>query len=96
MSQQQGLSEQERRAFMDRLGQFRQTLPEREQQMLDGMVLAAFTPQNQGEVQGYDWIWTGTNYVWRQPVPAWYTTVPVYAPVQVLPVAPYWTTIFYP
>ncbi|HWP28176.1 MAG TPA: hypothetical protein VFB73_06500 [Chloroflexota bacterium] len=86
MSQPQVPTESERKAFMEKLGQFRSTLTPNEQRLLDGMVLAAFTPQDQGDVKGYAWIWTGAGYVWQPDPPPWYFTVPVYAPMPVVPV----------
>jgi hypothetical protein len=53
----------ERQAFAQRLGQFRAGLPANEQRMLDAAVMAAFTPQDQGDVQGYEWFYTGPQYV---------------------------------
>ena len=50
-------SDNERKAFLEKLGQFRNTLPASEQRMLDAMATAAFQPQNpQGDVQGYGWV----------------------------------------
>ena len=46
-------SDGERQAFVEKLGQFRDTLPPREQRMLDAMTAAAFSPREQGDVQGY-------------------------------------------
>ena len=45
-------SEGERKAFVEKLAQFRSTLQPSEQRMLDAMAAAAFTPQGQ-DVQGY-------------------------------------------
>jgi hypothetical protein len=50
-------NESERKAFLEKLGQFRNTLPQSEQRMLDAMATAAFQPQNpEGDVQGYGWV----------------------------------------
>jgi hypothetical protein len=57
-------SENERKAFVEKLAQFRNTLPAGEQRMLDAMAAAAFTPREQGDVQGY-----GAFYVAPPPVP---------------------------
>ena len=62
-------SENERKAFLEKLGQFRSTLPQSEQRMLDAMATAAFQPQQgEGDVQGYGWV----------PAPGPYGPVPVY------------------
>ena len=50
-------------AFAQKLGQFRTHLPPHEQRMLDTMVIAAFTPSDQADVQGYGWFYTGAQYV---------------------------------
>ena len=42
MSDAQMPSESERKAFIEKLGQFRNTLPQGEQRMLDAMAIAAF------------------------------------------------------
>jgi hypothetical protein len=67
-------SVEERQAFAQKLGQFRTTLPANEQRMLDAMVVAAFTPDDQGAVQGYEWFYTGAQYVpaTSSPNPYWY------------------------
>ncbi len=71
-------NESERKAFLEKLGNFRSTLPVSEQRMLDAMAAAAFTPRDQGDVQGYamwvagpygptlqpTWIQTGWSYGW--------------------------------
>ena len=63
MAQQAPLpSEQERQAFAQKLGQFRGTLPQSEQRMLDAMVMAAFQPDSQTDVQGYEWFYAGPQY----------------------------------
>jgi hypothetical protein len=48
-------SDGERKAFLEKLGQFRGTLSPSEQRMLDTMAMAAHQPTQQGEVQGYGW-----------------------------------------
>ncbi len=73
-------SDSERKAFLEKLGQFRSTLSTGEQRMLDAMASAAFQPQQgQGDVQGYGWVpgpygplyvgpqfyQTGWNYGWQ-------------------------------
>ena len=67
-------SVEERQAFAQRLGQIRAGLPANEQRMLDAMVMAAFTPQDQGDVQGYEWFYTGPQYVpsTSSHNPSWY------------------------
>ena len=52
----------EHRAFTQKLGQFRSTLPTGEQRMLDALAMAAFTPAGD-DVQGYEWFYTGPQYV---------------------------------
>ena len=71
MSQTQPLpSDAERQAFVEKLDQFRATLPASEQRMLDAMFLAAFTPEGSGDVQGYE----GHQLVYdnRDPYASWY------------------------
>ena len=64
MSEQSQLpSVEERQAFAQKLGQFRASLPPQEQRMLDAMVVTAFAPSNQRDVQGYEWFYTGPQYV---------------------------------
>jgi hypothetical protein len=64
MSEQAQLpSVEERQAFAQKLGQFRGGLSASEQRILDAMVIAAFTPQDQADVQGYEWFYTGPQYV---------------------------------
>ncbi len=53
-------SEQEREAFAQKLGEFRKSLPANEQRMLDAMAVAAFKP---ADVEGYEWFYTGPQYV---------------------------------
>ena len=67
-------SVEERQVFAQKLGQFRATLPGSEQRMLDAMVAAAFTPQEEGDVQGYEWFYTGPQFVpsTSSHNPAWY------------------------
>jgi hypothetical protein len=59
-------SEAERKAFAQKLGQFRSTLPAQEQRMLDSLVLCAEGAQP-GDVQGYTAIF-GTDAT----MPEWY------------------------
>jgi len=62
MSEQAQLpSVEERQAFAQKLGEFRNSLPENEQRMLDAMVIASFTPA--ADVEGYEWFYTGPQYV---------------------------------
>jgi hypothetical protein len=75
MSQQAQLpSEQERQDFARRLGEFRATLPPAEQRMLDAAVVAAFSPADQGDVQGYEWFYGREQFVpsTSSPNPWWY------------------------
>src|SRR5438067_5077388 len=75
MSQQNPMpSVAECQAFAQKLGEFRSTLPGQQQRMLDAMAMAAFTPADQGDVQGYEWFYAGPQYVpsTSSPNPAWY------------------------
>ena len=54
-------SVEEREAFARKLGEFRNSLPVSEQRMLDAMAMAAFHPG--GDVEGYEWFYTGPQYV---------------------------------
>ena len=67
-------SEEERQAFAQKLGGFREGLPPSEQRMLDAMVMVAFTRTEQNEVQPYSNFYAGTQYVpsTSSPNPAWY------------------------
>lgn len=66
--------ETERKAFVDKVCQFRGTLTPEEQRMLDAMVRAAFGPEGAPveEVTGYHW--EPTPYGWVYSVPTWYQT----------------------
>jgi hypothetical protein len=60
MSENQLPSESERKAFVEKLAQFRGTLPQSEQRMLDAMAMAAFGGSQQpsgDDVQGYQWFY---------------------------------------
>jgi hypothetical protein len=46
-----------RREFIQKLGQFRKTLPQDQQKMLDAMVIVAEGAHNQNEVTPYGWIY---------------------------------------
>jgi len=59
---------EERQAFGQKLGQFRAELSADQQRMLDAMVMAAFTPQDQADVQGYWWFWGNDP-----ATPQWYS-----------------------
>ena len=61
----------ERQAFARKLGQFRGVLPPGEQRMLDAMVMAAFTPREAAEVEGYQW---------SRPLPEWVPPTSSYNP----------------
>ena len=69
MSNVQLPSEQEFKGFMDKLAQFRGTLGESEQKMLDAMCMASFSTaqEKQADVQGYEWVWGPAGWVWLQP-----------------------------
>jgi hypothetical protein len=62
-------NESQRRAFLEKLAQFRGTLRQNEQRMLDAMAIAAFSEQGTGDVQGYQWF-----YGRPAAVPVFYTT----------------------
>jgi hypothetical protein len=61
--QREAPSDQQYKAFMDKLGQFRGSLSGDEQQLLDTMVEAALYGK-EGDVQAYEWVWV--------PVPGWH------------------------
>lgn len=61
-------SESERKAFVEKLHQFRQSLPPGEQQMLDIMAITTFQPREQADVQGYTLYWSQ----WGPLGPGWY------------------------
>ena len=67
-------SVEERQAFAQKLGRFREALPASEQRMLDAMVLVAFAPTEQNEVQPYSNFYAGTQFVpsTSSANPAWY------------------------
>jgi len=67
-------SVEERQAFAQKLGRFREGLPDGEQRMLDAMVIAAFTPTEGNDVQPYGTFYAGAQYVpaTSSPNPAWY------------------------
>jgi len=68
--------ETERKAFVEKVRAFRETLPELEQRMLDAMVVAAFGPaaeeEEEKEVEGYHWVYTPYGPVYTTPT--WYQT----------------------
>jgi len=75
MSEQRELpSIEERRAFVQKLAEFRATLPPYHQRMLDTMAIAAFTPIEHADVEGYEWFYSGPQYVspTSSPNPWWY------------------------
>lgn len=61
--------EAQRKAFVEKLAQFRSSLAPDEKQMLDVMVITTFAPQPQGDVEGYQWFWSQ----WGPNGPGWYT-----------------------
>jgi hypothetical protein len=67
-------SVEEREAFAQKLGRFREGLGASEQRMLDAMVITAFAPPEAHEVQPYSNFYAGTQYVpaSSSPNPAWY------------------------
>ena len=67
-------SVEERQAFAQKLGRFREDLPASEQRMLDAMVMVAFAPTEQNEVQPYSNFYAGTQFVpsTSSANPAWY------------------------
>jgi hypothetical protein len=69
MSQQIEPNEQERKAFIEKLSQFRSSLPQKEQLMLDAMAAAAFSPgpEQSGDVKGYGWVPGPFGPVWTGP-----------------------------
>ena len=89
-------SEQEFNGFVGRLREFRSTLPERDQVMLDAMVQSAFKTEEQGDVQGYWYAARGPygGVVVGGPPPAFYYTPPppvaVYASPWGITYASYW------
>jgi hypothetical protein len=52
------MSESERKAFAQRLGEFRGTLAPAERRILDAMVMAA---EARDDVQGYEWFYGGST-----------------------------------
>jgi hypothetical protein len=75
MSEQTTLpSIEERQAFARKLGEFRITLPQNEQRMLDAVVIAAFAPPGERDVQGYQGFYYGPQLVppTSSPNPWWY------------------------
>jgi hypothetical protein len=67
-------SVEERQAFARKLGALRESMTPSEQRMLDAMVIAAFSPTEQGEVQPYSNFYAGAQFVpsTSSPNPAWY------------------------
>ena len=60
--------EAQRKAFVERLAQFRDSLAPEQKQMLDVMVIATFAPHQDADVQGYQWFWSQ----WGPSGPGWY------------------------
>jgi hypothetical protein len=60
--------EGQRKAFIEKLGQFRSTLSPDEQRMLDIMAVTTFQPKDTHEVQAYTWYWGATG----RYGPGWY------------------------
>src|SRR6185369_8001005 len=67
-------SVEERQAFAQKLGQFREGLAASDQRMLDAMVIVAFTPTEQHEVQPFSNFYAGPQFVpsTSSPNPGWY------------------------
>jgi hypothetical protein len=67
-------SEEECKAFAQKLGGFREGLSASQQRMLDVMVMTAFTPTEQDEVQPFSNFYGGTQFVpsTSSPNPTWY------------------------
>jgi hypothetical protein len=59
-------SEDERKAFLEKLGQLRDTLSDGEQRMLDAMAIAAFGAPEDEDVQGYQWFYAGPTPIFYQ------------------------------
>ncbi len=57
-------------AFAERLAEFRQTLPEDQQPLLDTMLAAALRPARDEEVESY---WAQYNGIRTSPNPSWYS-----------------------
>jgi hypothetical protein len=66
MSDVQQPSEAERKAFVEKLAQFRGTLPQGEQRMLDAMAIVAFGAPEDEDVQGYQWFYAGPTPIFYQ------------------------------
>ncbi|HLH21349.1 MAG TPA: hypothetical protein VK066_02425 [Chloroflexota bacterium] len=87
-------SEQAFNGFVGRLREFRSTLPQEDQRMLDAMVQAAFKTEEQGDVQGYWFAVQPTPYGpvavgAPGPVPGFYVAPP---PPPVYAVSPWGVT----
>src|SRR3954447_4077321 len=65
---------EERQAFAQRLGRYRESLPPSEQRMLDAMVFAAFAPTEGDDVQPFSNFYAGAQFVpsTSSPNPVWY------------------------
>ena len=59
-------SEDERKVFLEKLGQFRDALSGREQRMLDAMAIAAFGAPEDEDVRGYQWFYAGPTPIFYQ------------------------------
>ncbi len=49
--------EAERKDFVQKLGRFRETLPDHQKAMLDALTITAEGARGPAEVQGYQWFW---------------------------------------
>ena len=69
MSQQdRTATETERKEFVQKLGRFRETLPDHEKAMLDALTITAEGAPGQADVQGYTWF-----YGDDPAAPRWYS-----------------------
>jgi hypothetical protein len=57
-----------RKAFIEKLGKFRQGLEPSEREMLDIMAITTFSPHTRDEVHGYTWFWSAGG----PTGPGWY------------------------
>jgi hypothetical protein len=49
--------EAERKDFVQKLGRFRETLPDHQKAMLDALTITAEGARGPAEAQGYQWFW---------------------------------------
>ena len=67
-------SVEERQAFAQKLGRFREGLSASEQRMLDAIIITAFAPTEGNDVQPFSNFYAGAQFVpsTSSPNPAWY------------------------